>query len=73
METGDNIEGEGASHVTTDRNGHAELTLNNNNQAHNNHNSLSNPTVMIVFCVGLVVLLAIGITGCCVLQRQQVY
>nr|CAH0099740.1 unnamed protein product [Daphnia galeata] len=49
VETGDNIEGEGATHVTTDRNGHAVLTLNNNNQAHNNHNSLSNPTVMISF------------------------
>ncbi|XP_046446781.1 uncharacterized protein LOC124196041 isoform X1 [Daphnia pulex] len=72
QETGDNIGGEGATHVTTDKSNQAVLTLNNNNHAPNN-NSLSNPTVMIVFCVGLVVLLAIGITGCCVLQRQQVY
>ncbi|XP_046635651.1 uncharacterized protein LOC124314479 isoform X2 [Daphnia pulicaria] len=72
QETGDNIGGEGATHVTTDKSSQAVLTLNNNNHAPNN-NSLSNPTVMIVFCVGLVVLLAIGITGCCVLQRQQVY
>ncbi|KAK4018441.1 hypothetical protein OUZ56_000495 [Daphnia magna] len=71
-ETGDNI-GQGAIHVPTDKTSHGVLTFSNNNNNSHNNNSLSNPTVMIVFCVGMVVLLVIGITGCCVLQRQQVY
>jgi len=36
-------------------------------------NTLSNPSVMAIFSVGLVALLAIGVTGCCVLQRQEAY
>ena len=38
-----------------------------------NMKSLSNPAVLAIFCTGLIALLAIGITGCCVLQRQQMY
>ena len=38
-----------------------------------NGKSFSNPAVLSSFVIGLAALLAIGITGCCVLQRQQLY
>ena len=60
--------GNASGSAATERKDHAVLMLNNNQ-----NNTLSNPTVLTVFCLGLGVLLLIGITGCCVLQRQQFY
>ena len=53
----------------TDAEGAADRSSNSQNK----RNTLSNPSVVAIFSSGLVVLLAIGITGCCVLQRGQMY
>jgi len=44
-----------------------------NEESNQKRNTLSNPAVVAIFSVGLVALLAIGVTGCCVLQRQEAY